>query len=242
MSEGNFKKKEKLVVGPRRTPDTRTDWLVDRKLISTSTSGKFRTMLQVKRHISYIASYFFKMHLHIPPLVEWFLEMIPHFHRQYKHFTHISVLSREFYISRPSHNPTFLAPAVEPLTSVGIEVLTVIVTNAAIFWNIMPRTPYLASSRSQAKVKVTLRPTVSRSVRLGVRYPPGTRDQFFPFSLWSFLDSCGFVGVRRPLWRKDWSVNCSEIKQIQCQVTLRPTVSRPVRLGAGPRMGPMTRF
>jgi hypothetical protein len=36
---------------------------------------------------------------------------------------------------------------------------------------------------SQVKVKVILRPTVCRSVRLGIRNPPGTRDQFFPFSI-----------------------------------------------------------
>jgi hypothetical protein len=33
--------------------------------------------------------------------------------------------------------------------------------------------------RSQVKVKVTLRSTVSRPVSLGVRRPSGTRDQFF---------------------------------------------------------------
>jgi hypothetical protein len=37
------------------------------------------------------------------------------------------------------------------------------------------------------KVKVILRPTVSRPVRLCIRHPPGTRDKFFPLSLWFFF-------------------------------------------------------
>jgi hypothetical protein len=45
------------------------------------------------------------------------------------------------------------------------------------------------------KVKVTLRPTVSRPVLLGVRHPSGTRDQFFFFLEIFFrqLRGCYFV-------------------------------------------------
>jgi hypothetical protein len=50
----------------------------------------------------------------------------------------------------------------------------------------LPPTTTLVS-QSQVKVKVILRPTVSRPVRLGVRNPSETRDQFFPFSLWLFF-------------------------------------------------------
>jgi hypothetical protein len=32
------------------------------------------------------------------------------------------------------------------------------------------------------------------------------------------------------------------ITKVKVEVTLRPTASRPVRLGAGPSMGPITRF
>jgi hypothetical protein len=48
--------------------------------------------------------------------------------------------------------------------------------------------------------------------------------------------------VWRPLWREDGSIICSTMTQVQFQVTLRPTVCRPVRRGAGPPMGPITRF
>jgi hypothetical protein len=45
-----------------------------------------------------------------------------------------------------------------------------------------------------------------------------------------------------PLWREDGSVICSAMTQILFQVTLWTTVCRPVRVGAGPPMGPITRF
>jgi hypothetical protein len=35
----------------------------------------------------------------------------------------------------------------------------------------------------KVKVKVILRPTVCRPVRLGIRHSPGTSHQFFPFSI-----------------------------------------------------------
>jgi hypothetical protein len=101
------------------------------------------------------------------------------------------------------------------------------------YW--VPFPPPLTTLR--VKVKVMLRLTVSRPVRLGVSQPYGTHDQFFPFSLLSFLDGCGFVCVGRPLGREDGSVICSAMIQVQCQVILWPTVCRSVRLGAGTQWG-----
>jgi hypothetical protein len=48
--------------------------------------------------------------------------------------------------------------------------------------------------------------------------------------------------VGRTIWREDGAVICSAMTQAQFQVTLRPTVCRPVRLGTGPPMGHITRF
>jgi hypothetical protein len=64
---------------------------------------------------------------------------------------------------------------------------------------------------------------------------------FCPF--WSRWSDVTFVRVTitffifhvgRPLWRVDGSVICSALTQVQFQITLRPTVCRPVRLDAGP--------
>jgi hypothetical protein len=63
-------------------------------------------------------------------------------------------------------------------------------------------------------VEVTLRPTVSRLVSLGVRRPSGTRDQFY------FLLELA----------------------VKVKVTLRPTISRPVRLGVRRPSGTRDQF
>jgi hypothetical protein len=51
-----------------------------------------------------------------------------------------------------------------------------------------------------------------------IRAPSGAGDQMYNL----------------PLWREGGSVLCSAMTQVQFQVTLQPTVCRPVRLGAGP--------
>jgi hypothetical protein len=88
----------------------------------------------------------------------------------------------------------------------------------------------------EVKVKVILQPTASSSWYQAPIWDPR------PILSKICLDSCGCVDVGRPLWWEDGSVICSAMTQVQFQVILRPTVSQPVRLGAGPPMGAMTRF
>jgi hypothetical protein len=81
------------------------------------------------------------------------------------------------------------------------------------------------------EVQVTLRPTVSRPVRHGVLplLEQVTRCYIYLSDNYFLYFSC-----RRPLWREDRSVICSAMTQFQFQVTMRPTVCRPVRLMPGP--------
>jgi hypothetical protein len=76
-------------------------------------------------------------------------------------------------------------------------------------------------SQSQIRIKVILRPTVSRPVCLGVRYPSGDSHQFF---LLSITASCWFVDVGRPLW---WEVgtivfSCCWVSPAQSFPSLSP--------------------
>jgi hypothetical protein len=51
------------------------------------------------------------------------------------------------------------------------------------------------------RVRVTLRPTVSRPVSLGVKPRLGPKTRFLLLS-----DSCGFVDMGCPLWREEGSI------------------------------------
>jgi hypothetical protein len=91
----------------------------------------------------------------------------------------------------------------------------------------------------EVEVEVTLQPTVSRPVHLGV-LPLSeqlTRCYIYLSDNYFLHFSC-----RAPSLTQDGSVIFSAMTQVQFQVTLRPKVCRPIRLGAGPPMGPMTGF
>jgi hypothetical protein len=74
---------------------------------------------------------------------------------------------------------------------------------------------FVCSWRYLAKVKVILRPTVSRPVYLGVRHSSGTSDQIF-LSFFC-IDKWGFRAVGCPLWREDGSVIYCTIASGPCQ-------------------------
>jgi hypothetical protein len=65
---------------------------------------------------------------------------------------------------------------------------------------VLPWYVLLSMKNEHTKVKVMLRPTVSRPVCLGTKHP---------FGAWLLSDSCGFVDLGRPLWREDGSAVCN---------------------------------
>jgi hypothetical protein len=105
----------------------------------------------------------------------------------------------------------------------------------------------LQSDHAEVEVEVKLRPTVNRPVRLGVKHPSGTRDQFF-FLLEIFfrqLRVCYFVA---PSLTRGWVCNLllllvlasavplgSEPRGTQTHILLSQFLRLPQPRGPGPR-------
>jgi hypothetical protein len=77
---------------------------------------------------------------------------------------------------------------------------------------------------NQAEVEVTLRPTVSRPISVGVRPPSGTRDQFFfPFDIFfRQLRVCYFVA---PSLTRGWVCNLFLLLVLEIQEGKFPNIS-----------------
>jgi hypothetical protein len=99
--------------------------------------------------------------------------------------------------------------------------------------------PVLLNLPLWVEVEVTLQPrSVGQFVLVSCPFWSKWPDITFIWATVIFF----IFHVGSPLWREDGSVIWSAMMQLQFQVTLRPTVCRPVSLGAGPSMGLITTF
>jgi hypothetical protein len=80
---------------------------------------------------------------------------------------------------RKNHLFTFCLPSWCAATDCCLIIYRVFTSRCAATGICWLHRPCLEQIATIVKVKVTLRPTISRPVRLGVRRPSGARDQFF---------------------------------------------------------------